>query len=64
MFHSQKVVNIEVRVISLDIKRNKILIKLPTKTKVQNTILNVVPQFVGVAIKTAVSISMHTATVS
>ena len=46
IFHSQ-VVNIQVRVISLDIKSNKILIKLSIKMKVQNTILKVVPQFVG-----------------
>lgn len=47
IFHSQQVVNIETRVISLDIKSIKILIKLPIKMKVQNKILNVVPQFVG-----------------
>lgn len=47
MFHSQHVVNIQVGVISLDIKSNKILIKLSIKMKVQITILNVVPQSVG-----------------
>jgi len=47
MFHLQHVVNIQVSVISLDIKSNKILIKLSIKMKVQNTILNVVPQSVG-----------------
>jgi hypothetical protein len=66
-FHSQQAVNIQV--ISLDIQSIKILIKLSTKLKVRNTILNVVPHLwvhlhpCGVAIKTAVSISMHTATV-
>jgi hypothetical protein len=46
-FHSQQAVNNQARVISLDIKSIKILIKLSIKMKVQNTILNVVPQFVG-----------------
>jgi hypothetical protein len=69
MFHSRQVVNVQVRVISIDTKSNKILIKLSRKMKVQNTILNVVPKLVGapasnvVAIKTAVCISMHTVTV-
>jgi len=46
MFHSQ-VVNIQDKSDIHRQKKQQILIKLSTKMKVQNTILNVLPQFVG-----------------